>query len=200
MFHCWTQSSINSSPAILLTYTLPSLLCKRNLDSSLKITWDHCSAVQSLWARVNSRRAYLCRAVRRGFFLSLRPMCPASLSLLRVVGVDTLTPCSSCIFAFISGVFFLFRPGILRSCTLPVIRFFFLQNIANSSLATACSDNNFPLWIAFLRQCQHVSQIFKANPWLWTHDLCTLLENLFPPTTKSNLLYRNWMTLEFTLL
>ena len=124
MFHCWTQSSINSSPAILLTYTLPSLLCKRNLDSSLKITWDHCSAVQSLWARVNSRRAYLCRAVRRGFFLSLRPMCPASLSLLRVVGVDTLTPCSSCIFAFISGVFFLFRPGILRSCTLPIIRFF----------------------------------------------------------------------------
>ena len=91
----WTLSSINSSPAILLTYTLPSLRCKRNLDSSLKMTWDHCSAVQFLWVRANSRRAFLCRDVRRGFFLGLRPMCPASLSLLRVVEVDTLTPCSS---------------------------------------------------------------------------------------------------------
>ena len=70
----WTQSSINSSPAILLTYTLPSLLCKRNLDSSLKMAWDHCSAVQSLWAHANSSRAFLCRDVRCGFFLGMRPM------------------------------------------------------------------------------------------------------------------------------
>ena len=135
----WSQSSINSSPAILLTYTLPSLLCKRNMDSSLKMVWDHCSAIQSLWVHENSRRTFLCRDVRRGFFLGLRPMCPASLSLLWVVEVDTLTPSSSCIFAFISGavlwwsdmlfptmvlssllVVFLFRPGILRSFILPV--------------------------------------------------------------------------------
>ena len=87
----WLQSSINSSPAILLTYTLPSLLCKRSLDSSLKMTWDHCSAVQSLWVRANSRQACLCHDVRRGFFLGFRPMSPASFGLLWVVDVDTHT-------------------------------------------------------------------------------------------------------------
>ena len=60
MFHCWLDAILhNSSPAILLTYTLPSLLCKRNLNSALKITWDHCSAVQSLWDCANSTRAFL---------------------------------------------------------------------------------------------------------------------------------------------
>ena len=88
----WTQSSIKSFPAILLTYTLPLLLCKRNLDSSLKMACEDCSAVQSLWVRAYSRPAFLCRDVRRGFFLGLRPMCPASLSLLRVLEIDTLTP------------------------------------------------------------------------------------------------------------
>ena len=87
----WLQCSINSSPAILLTYTLPSLLCKRSLDSSLKMTWDHCSAVHSLWVRANSRQAFLCHDVRRGFFLGFRPMSPASLGLLLVVDVDTHT-------------------------------------------------------------------------------------------------------------
>ena len=37
----WIHLSLNCSPDILLTYTLPSLLCKRNLDSSLKITLLH---------------------------------------------------------------------------------------------------------------------------------------------------------------
>ena len=41
---------------------------------------------------------------------------------------------------------------------------FFLQNIAYTSLATAYADSNHPLWIAFLRQCQHLSPIFKADP------------------------------------
>ena len=100
MFHCLVNATfhINSSSAVLLIYTLPSLLCKRNFDPSLKMAWDHCSALQPLWVRANSRRAFLCRDVRRGFFLGLRPIYPASLSLLRVLEIDTLTSCSSLYF------------------------------------------------------------------------------------------------------
>ena len=140
--HCFTvgrtQSSINSSPVILLTYTVPSLLCKRNLDSSLKMAWD-----QSLWFDANSWRAFLCCDVRRGLFLGLRTMYPAFLSLLRVLEIDTLTSCSRCISDFISEavlvirhafsdhgsvsllVVFLFLPGILLFHTSCQFLFFF---------------------------------------------------------------------------
>ena len=74
------------------------------MDSSLKITWDHCSAVQSLWFDANSRRAFLCCNVRRCLFLGLR-----LLSLLRVLEIATLTPCSRGISAFISGAVLVIR-------------------------------------------------------------------------------------------
>ena len=54
----WTQFSLSSSPAIFLTYTLPSLLSRRNLDSLLKITRDHWSTVQSLCDCANCKRDF----------------------------------------------------------------------------------------------------------------------------------------------
>ena len=63
----YIQLSFSSSPAILLTCTHPSLLW-RSLDSSLKITWDYCSAVQSLCA---------CANCNQDFFQGSQPFTPA---------------------------------------------------------------------------------------------------------------------------
>ena len=53
LFHCWLVT--------LLVGWLHSSITpiQKKLDSSLKIIWDQCSTVQSLWVRANSRRAFL---------------------------------------------------------------------------------------------------------------------------------------------
>ena len=90
------------------------------------------------FVKLNSRGAFLCRDVRRGSFLGLRPMSPG------------LPHCLS-------------------------VSFFFKISHTLLWLQPSYADSNHPLWIAFLRQCQHLSPIFKANPWFWSHDLSTLV-------------------------
>ena len=97
------QLSLSSSLAIRLTYTLPSLLCRRNFDSSLKITFHHCLAGHPMCVFANCRRAFLRWDINFGFLLGLRPNSPASRSLFWVVDLDILTPCCSGISAFICG-------------------------------------------------------------------------------------------------
>ena len=184
---CWTRSSLSSSPVILLIYTLPSLLWRRNPLSSLKMTCLQCSGVQFLCARANFKGNFLWRFVRRGFFLDLCPLRTASLSLRCIVETDIRRPCSICISAFICGAVFrrfdllfltmtrssfsevfLFLPGIMVSFTLPFSLCFF-ENFTHTALTTSHSRSDLPLCVTFFEKCQNFSTIFQTYSWLLTH-------------------------------
>ena len=128
----------------------------------------------------NCKRAFLWRVINFGFLLGLKPKSPASRSLVWIVDVNTLMPCSSCILVFICGavllrfilllrtmvgsclsVVFRLRPGILRSLTMPVIRCFLRILL---TLTAANSNSNSPLWIAFFWQRRLLSSILQAYP------------------------------------
>ena len=187
MFHCrFNGIDIEFLPyhSSHINYSDPSLLWCKNFDSSLKITLDHCSAVHFLWTLTNTNWAFLCREVSLGFLLRLRQKSPASLSFLLVVDEDTLTPCSSSISAFIlgqssCGQIYFFAPW---SCPLSLLSssFFlgsfcllhnrltvvFYWNTADAPLAAAHSGSNLSLGVALLCQCQYLSSILEADPWL----------------------------------
>ena len=88
----WTQASISLSPCIRRTRTRPSLWCRENRDSSLKIQCLHCLRSHTLCLLPHSQWRRLCSKVSLGHVARRRDQYPMARRRLRMVLTDIHLP------------------------------------------------------------------------------------------------------------
>ena len=88
----WMQALISLPPCLRRTGTPPSLWCRENRDSSLKIQCLHCLRSHTLCLLPHSRRRRLCSKVSLGHLTGRRDQYPVAWSHLRMVRTDIRLP------------------------------------------------------------------------------------------------------------